>query len=75
MSRKKDDIEDDEEISRIETSILRSAVEKLNLVSRNGSGTSLSEEEMSVFRYWLRRGRVRAVENARFGEIYEITGA
>jgi hypothetical protein len=71
MSRK--NLQDNDQISPIETVILRSAVDKLNFVSRNGSGTSLSDEEMTVFRYWLSKGRVRAVENARFGEIYEIS--
>jgi hypothetical protein len=72
MSSEKDNHVDDDLISPIETNILRSAIEKLNFVSKNGSGTSLSEDEMRVFRYWLGRRRVRAVENARFGEIYEI---
>lgn len=75
MSRKKDDDPDvDGEISPIETNILSSTVDKLNFVLRNGSGTGLSEEAMTVFKYWLGKRRIRAADNARFGEIYEITG-
>jgi hypothetical protein len=62
-----------EEISPLEKNMLKVAVEKLNDVSRNGSGTSLTEEEMTVFRYWFQRGKVRAIENGRFGEIYDLT--
>lgn len=63
----------DEEISPFEENILKIAIDKLNYVSKNGKGTSLTEEEMTVFRYWLGRGKVRPVENARFGEVYELT--
>ena len=61
-----------EGLSEVEQNILKNAIEKLNFVSENGRGTSLSEEEMLVFRYWLEKGKVRAIGSAPFGEIYEI---
>ena len=61
-----------DEITPLERNILNIAIEKLNFVSRNGSGDSLTEEEMIVFKYWLQRGKIHAVENSRFGEIYEL---
>ena len=63
----------EEGLSPIERNILGIAVGKLNYVSRNGKGESLTEEEMTVFKYWLNKGLVRAIENSRFGEIYEIS--
>jgi hypothetical protein len=62
----------EEEISPIEKNMLKIAIEKLNFVSRNGRGESLGEDEMTVFRFWLGKGRVKAIESARFGEIYEF---
>ncbi len=61
-----------EQISEIEKTILRRAVQKLNYVDTNGSGESLDDNETMVFNYWKERGRVRAIGPARFGEIYEI---
>jgi hypothetical protein len=63
----------EENLSSIEKNILNIAIKKLNFVSRNGSGESLTEEEMTALNYWLGRRRVRAVENSRFGEIYEFS--
>jgi hypothetical protein len=67
--------EKEESISTVEKNILNAAIRKLNFVSRNGSGDSLTEEETIVFNYWLKKGRIRAVENSRFGEIYELFGS
>ncbi len=61
-----------DEITSLERNILNIAIGKLNFVSRNGSGDSLTEEEIIVFKYWLKKGKIHAVENSRFGEIYEL---
>jgi hypothetical protein len=61
-----------ETISDVEKNILNIALQKLNFVSRNGRGESLTEEETMVFKYWLQKGKVRVIENSRFGEIYEL---
>ncbi len=64
---------DDDELTTVERNILKIAIEKRNYVSRNGTGESLTEEESLVFEYWLKKGKIRAVENSRFGDIYEIS--
>jgi hypothetical protein len=65
---------DDDELTILERNILKIAIGKRNYVSRNGTGESLTEEESLVFEYWLKKGKIRAVENSRFGDIYEISG-
>jgi uncharacterized protein YggL (DUF469 family) len=71
MSKKEDNDADD--LSPIEKNILHIAIEKLNFVARNGRGESVTEDERTVFNYWLKKGKVRVVENSRFGDIYEIS--
>ncbi|HZW55034.1 MAG TPA: hypothetical protein VFF30_01980 [Nitrososphaerales archaeon] len=61
-----------EEMSSIEREILSRAVEKLNYVYTFGRGESLTSEESSVFEYWRKKGRVKAIGPAKFGEIFQI---